>query len=279
MPDAMALPDEGSQEGTAPVVDAPEGTTNGADSSPDPNDYEARIRSDPEFAVAEVKRQQGVASRSSDKLRKAGLAIQLAETLGGGDAKSGSEIALRELTAYRQLQQDPKIARLIERALAGERVSDELLSDDEQDPMARELSQVRGNQARVEQQLAEFRFEKAIEHFITSDVGKALTPEEREEFLDSARPKIQNWAKTPQGREQLQTFSHHQLMTLCSDWMIANGKLLDVGERAARGKAERLRQRETDGPSRSTKIGPDAAPAAASVTDAWQYAVRKMTGR
>lgn len=278
MSEAMTLPDEGSPEGTQPAVDAPEGATNGAASSPDPNDYEARIRSDPEFAVAEVKRQQSVASRSADKLKKAQLAIQLAETLGGGDVGSGGEIALRELTAYRQLNQDPKVARLLERALAGERVSDELV-DDEDDPYKRELSQVRGNQARVEAQLAEMRFEKAIEGFIASDVGSALTPEEREEFLDSARPKIQNWANTPQGRAQLQTFSAHQLMTLASDWMISNGKLLDVGERAARSKAERLRKRETDGPSRSTKIGPDAAPDHASVTDAWQYAVRKMTGR
>lgn len=275
----MIVQPETVAAGTSAEVEssaATQGQTDAEASSPDPNDYEQRITSDPAFALAEVKRQQRAASQASDKLRKAKLAIDVANEMGGGDVEAGARAALQELVQYRQLRQDPKMAALLQRALAGERVTENLESDDYEDPVKAQLTQVLGTQARLEQQMAEQRFETAMRQFLDSEIGRALSEEERSDLFSTLDANVKAWMQTPEGRRQLQTFGKQQIDFLASSWLTSTGKLLEVGKRAARAQAAALQQRATDGPSRSTSIGPDGPPQTSNALEAWEYAKRRV---
>ena len=244
---------EETAAGTAsPAAEAPQATAAQApDSSQpttDPGDYEAKIRSDPEFALAEVKRQQAAASRFADQAKRGKLALQIAEQLGNGDVEKGAEIALRELHQYRQVQQDPKLAPIVQRRLAGDPLNDLTPEVGSDDPYQRELSELRGTVTRLQTDQYRMRLDRQFQEFQSSKLGAALSPEQKQQVYGAIERQFGTWSTTPQGRETLSNLNAETLRLIAVQALGDEG-LLEVGERAARAKAEQLRERGTEVPS------------------------------
>src|SRR5690606_18093839 len=175
-----------------------------------------------------------------------------------GDVERGANIALQELVKFRQLRENPKALALIERTLNGEPIADGgyEASEDDDDPIQKQLSQVYGTQARLESEMGQWRFERALTNFRETTIGKMLTPDQFDEFLQHARPSIETWASTPEGRKRLSNFGVNDVRALVVNWLASDEtRFREVGRRMARSEAEQLKQRVTDGPFRSTSIG------------------------
>jgi hypothetical protein len=256
-----------------------------AQAQPDPSDFEARLRSDPEFAVSEFKKQQAAASRANDRLRKGSLAIDIAERLGGGDPAKGAEQALTELTQFRQMQQNPDMRALIERWQSGQPITQTADTSssgypglDDDDPREQQLRTMQGRFERVESRLMAREIVDHWNTFRSTPVGSQLTDEEANEVFGRVSAQVRAIQQTPQGRDAIDNLP--QTIRLVSlDYLDSSGKLLDLGQRALRQRAEGLQQRETDGPSRSVNGAATQVqrPERPTAQEAWEIAARELS--
>ncbi len=279
MAQAMAT-DEGSQ--------VPAGSSEASAQAPDPSDFESRIRSDPEFAIAELKKNQAAASRANDRLRKGSLALDIAERIGGGDLAKGAETALSELTIFRQMQGHPEMKAMIERWQSGKPltgVAAEPIGSgyydqglDEDDPREQQLRTLQGTTERLQQKLAQREMVDHLRAFAQTDLGKYLTPEEMGEVSSVIGAQLRAWSQTPAGREQAANLDLNTIEIVAMDHLKRSGKLLELGERAARQRAEGLQQRETDVPSRinTGTLSSKAANKNITAAEAWDAAAREL---
>lgn len=252
--DAVAADSSAAAPGPSP--DAPA-------SSPDPNDFESRLRSDPEFALAEFKKQQAAASRANDRLRKADLAVQIADRLGDGDVSKGAERALADLMLLKQMRDHPEMARFVERFQSGAPIAAQESNgslygagfEDEADPTLKQVNALQGNVARLEQQLAVRNAVDAFKSFAETPYGQLLNKEELSEVFSAMEGQARAWANTPDGRNRLLALTSADVKTIALHHLDTTGKLLELGERRSRQKVEQLRSSETDGPSRQVING------------------------
>jgi hypothetical protein len=274
---------------TATTEGSPEavGSVAAPSQTPDPSDFESRIRSDPEFAIAEFKKQQAAASRANDRIRKGSLALDIAERLGGGDLAKGAEAALSELTLYRQMQAHPEMKALIERWQSGQPLSGiatEAGSSsygsglDDDDPRDQQLRTLQGTTARLQEKIAQREMVDHFKAFADGDIGKHLLPDERKEVFDAIGAQLRAWSQTPAGREQAASLDLRTIELVAIDHLRNSGKLLELGARAARQRAEGLQQRETDVPSRIVSAAAPTQKSGENVTaiDAWKEAKRAL---
>jgi hypothetical protein len=276
-------------QATATVESSQEtaGSAEASAQAPDPSDFVARLRSDPEFAVAEFTKQQAAASRANDRLRKGSLALDIAERIGGGDLAKGAEAALSELTVYRQLQGNPEMRAIIERFQSGQPLTGSAADSgssgygsglDDDDPREQQLRTLQGTTARLEQKLAQRDMVDHFKAFSDGDIGRHLLPEERSDVFNALGAHLKAWAQTPAGREQAANLDLRTIELVAIDHLRSSGKLLELGARAAQQRAEGLQQRETDIPSRisSSAITGKAAGGNVTAIEAWQAAKREL---
>ena len=280
---------EEQAQATATVESSPEagGSTEAPAQTPDPSDFESRIRTDPEFAVSEFKKQQAAASRANDRLRKGNLALDIAERLGGGDVTKGAEQALSELTIYRQMQAHPEMKSMIERWQSGQPLTGFAADSgsssygsglDDDDPREQQLRTLQGTTARIQEKLAQREMVDHFKSFAEGDLGKHLTPDERKDVFDAIGAQLRAWSQTPAGREQAANLDLRTIELVAIDHLRGSGKLLELGARAARQRAEGLQLRETDVPSRLSSAAGSSAPTRENVTaiEAWKEAKRAL---
>ena len=282
------MSDEQAQA-TATAESSPEavGSPEAPAQTPDPSDFESRIRTDPEFAVAEFKKQQAAASRANDKLRKGNLALDIAERLGGGDLAKGAELALSELTVYRQMQGHPEMKALIERWQSGQPLTG-IAADsgsssygsglDDDDPREQQLRTLQGTTARLQEKIAQREMVDHFKAFADGDIGKHLTPDERKDVFDAIGAQLRAWSQTPAGREQAANLDLNTIKLVAIDYLDRNGKLLELGARAARQRAEGLQQHETDVPSRISTAAAPSKYREENITaiEAWKQATKDL---
>lgn len=279
-----AVQPEGLAETPGPVADA-------SASSPDPNDFDARLRSDPDFAVRFAKEQQSAATKANAALRKAELAIRIAETVGNGDVTAGASAALERLTLMQQMEQNPDMARIIERFKSGAPIAAPSESSslygtgyEEEDPNEKRIAALQGTIARLQERTIAQDMRSHLQGFMEDEVGgKYLTPEERASVANGIEAQLMAWAKTPEGRARFERgISREDIDTLGTFHLRKSGLLLKLGERAARQQVEQLRTRETDGPSRTNANGVPKASrvgelsGAAAALAAWREAKEEI---
>jgi len=275
-------------QATATAEGSPEavGSVEASAQAPDPSDFESRIRTDPEFAISEFKKQQAAASRANDRLRKGSLALDIAERIGGGDLTKGAEAALSELTLFRQMQAHPEMKTLIERwqsgqpltGIAADSSSSYYTGLDDDDPREQQLRTLQGTTARLQEKIAQREMVDHFKAFSDGDIGKHLLPDERKEVFDAIGAQLRAWSQTPAGREQAANLDLRTIELVAIDHLRGNGKLLELGARAARQRADGLQQRETDVPSRISSAAAPSRANGGNVTafEAWQQAKREL---
>lgn len=263
------------------------GTEAAPASSPDPNDFDARLRGDPEFAVAEFKKQQAAASRANDRLRKADLAIQVAERIGGGDLTKGSEVALQELMLLRSMRDNPEMAKYIDRFQNGSPLAPQPSVDsggylqgggleEPEDPREVQLRALQGNVARLEENLSVRSAVDAFQGFRNTEYGQLLSKEELAEAFGAVEASAKAWATTPDGRKRLMALSSDDVRTIVLSQLDRAGKLLELGERRAQQRRTQLQERETDSPTRTQANGVTHAAAGDSWQAAWDAAAAQI---
>lgn len=264
---------------------APQGQEATPASSPDPSDFEARLRSDPEFAVAEFKKQQAAASRAADRLRKGERALQIAEAMGNGDVAVGAEAALKELMLFRKMRDHPQLGHMVERFQKGEPIEPQASTGgsalygglpDEEDPRDQQLRTLQGELSAIKGQLGVNRFVDLYKGFAESDIGSLLDANEKGEVFSSLKRQIETWAETPLGRERLSKLTPDDIETVALKELRRSGKLLDLGRRSHQQRTEQLRSRETDVPDRISTSVPKKAPVEISAVDALRQAADEL---
>lgn len=223
--------------------------------TPDPGDFEARLRTEPEFAVQEFKKQQSRASQLAAKIQQAELAIKIAEEMGRGDVSAGSKGLLQEIMSYQQMQRDPNLGPLIQRYLSGQPLDGIGATDsadrdhyaEPEDPIRREIESIRGTLTRHDTQLLRNRLDKELDQFMRGPIGSHLTSEEKAGFLQSLDTQFQTWSRSEEGRTALQNIGTNTMFSLACTHL-GQQKLLEIGGRDARARSEQLRTRETDSP-------------------------------
>lgn len=278
---------EGSQIVAGPDAGFPDGSheTTQAEAT-DPGNYEARIRSDPEFAVAEVKRQQAAASRLAARLKPAKLAIEIAEKLGNGDIERGAAEALNRLTLHNQMATDPTMRAYIERFVTGQPLAPSSGTngsgydpgfEPEEDPRDAQIRALSGTVARLEQDQLVSRMAGQFETAMSSDLGKLLLPEEKRDVFGAIESQVKAWGQSETGRATLRNLDSDTVELLITNHLRKSGKWLEVGERAARQRAERLQARATDVPgAQSTSASQPALPEGISAVEALRIAKQRL---
>lgn len=270
-------------------VETPGPDATASASSPDPNDFDARLRSDPDFAVRFAKEQQSAATKANAALRKAELAIRIAETVGNGDVNAGASAALERLTLMQQMEQNPDMARIIERFKSGAPIAAPSESSaypgyEDDDPNEKRIAALQGTIARLQERTIAQDMRSHLQGFMEDEVGgKYLTPEERTSVANGIEAQLMAWAKTPEGRARFERgISREDIDTLGTFHLRKSGLILKLGERAARQQVEQLRSRETDGPSRTNANGVPKASrvgelsGAAAALAAWREAKEEI---
>lgn len=250
-----------AQDAPASSVETPGTDAQVAASSPDPSDFDSKLRNDPDFAVRFAKEQQSEATRAKQRLKQADLALQIAERLGNGDVAAGSAKALEELALFAQIKQNPTFARMLERFQSGAPLETQPSYDgggslydagtpSEDDPREKQLRALQGNVARLEESLSVRSAVDAFKSFQNTEYGRLLNKEEMGEVFSGMEAQIKAWSKTPEGRNKLMSLTPEDVNVIALNHLHRTNKLLELGERRAQQRSAQLRERETDVPSR-----------------------------
>jgi hypothetical protein len=85
--------------------------------------------------------------------------------------------------------------------------------------------------------------------FFTSDLGQALSAEEREETVEAIQTQFKQWAATESGRNVLRNLQPDTIETVVVSRLHKNGTLASVYDRIRQGKDQRRLGAATDSPS------------------------------
>lgn len=233
--------------------------------SSDKGDFEQRLRTDPEFAVSETKKLQSKLGQATGELRSLGDVRKVVEFLGNGDIAAGTEQLNQHLGTWAQVRRNPQLLKVVEAALSGKPVPASNGEDEDEEYLDPELRKVRSlaegqgeTIARLETRLAKTELQNQFSKFGHSELGQALSEEERGEFFDFLEKQFETWSGSSEGRRQLETLNADTLEILAMNHLRKDGKLFEVAGRVARAQTEDTARHST-GPEASvaTHAGAD----------------------
>ena len=253
-----------------------------AGANPSGDDFEAKVRANPDFAVNQVKEWQ----RRADQAAQQGKTLTewlgpLRQYMDAGNV-SGSDIA-SHLDQYLRVVSDPSKKQAFDRLLNGGPVQtdsnttdDELyLTDEEKEirSLKQELAALKGQ---VTQQSSSQGQQALIGHLGSVSAEMGLNDEQKQTALKAIQQQVQSWAaqgdmgqraiaslSTPDGKRQVQTLV---IQTLGWDAAMANAKaqlLQNKDVRQALG---------TDSPSGNLPSTAEPIPEIKSTLDALKFA-------
>ena len=250
---------EGIPEPVTPTADgAAEAATGDAqekgNGAVDPGDFDARLRSDPDFAVSEFKKIQRQNDQAFSQLEQTKLAREIAEALGNGDVQAGAQAALEQLQAYQRAVQDPAMQKVLDHFSQTGKVTvngdlgDDVSEDDYIDPQVKALqdqvAQLTSTVTGLSGQTAEQGFKASLDTYFTEGDGQWLEPEERKGLFADIENRVKG-ANRP--------LTHAEVELLSTEYLRRNHLVATIGERMHLQKLKKRGELATDGPS---SVGP-----------------------
>lgn len=240
-------------DGTAADAAASEAPTQGQ-GAVDPSDFEARLRSDPEFAVSEFKKIQRQKDQAFSTLEQTKLAREIAEALGNGDVEAGAQTALQQLQTYQAAQQNPAMQRILDHfsqtgqvPVNGDLGAD-VSDDDYVDPAVKALQDQVASLSQtvtgLSGQTAEQSFKGALDTYFTEGDGQWLEPEERKSLFTDIETRVKNAGRP---------LTSAEVELLSTEYLRRNKLVAMIGERMHLQKLRKRGDLATDVPS---SVGP-----------------------
>lgn len=226
----------------------------------DKGNFEARIRNEPDFAIAEIKKQQAYIADLQKKageveVRMKALAplSSAAELVGNGNLEAGATQLVNLADRGYRIENDPKMKKWYESYVSEGKIpetadtSDEYLTPEQRE--IRELRQtvesLRTQSSNVQGEQAVLKMQNHIESFFESDeLGRAIPDQQRAELFKAMNGQFDAWSKTPQGRQQLQSLDGESVRLIALNHLTKSGKLYEVAERARALKEGVVPERE-----------------------------------
>jgi hypothetical protein len=214
----------------------------------DKGNFEARVRNEPDFALAEVKKMQSYIAELQKKggeyesrMKAISPLTSAAELVGNGNLEAGATQLVNLADRGYRIENDPKMKQWYESYVSGGKVpttpdtSDEYLTPEQRE--LRELRQtvesLRASQGAVEGRTQVMQMQGHIESFFESDeLGRAIDGSLRPELFKAMNSQFEAWARTPQGRQQLSSLDGESVRLIALSHLTKNGKLYEVAERA-----------------------------------------------
>jgi len=260
--------------------------TNGASTSYDKGDIEARLRNEPDFAVEQHKANQREITRLKDmekRLETFQPLVNAVETISPGDPAAGVNQLFGLVDTGFKVTQDPGLQDLVTNYKPGSasqengmETSDEFLTPEEK--QIRELQgQVQALTQRLDNtgsQVTNTALGAHFDQFFRGDLGRSLSQEERAEAINVVKNQVMAWNKSDAGREQVNRLDADMVDLLVHNHLRQKGQLGDVYGRMSANKngANPL----PDGPGVGTlQSEPDLDPNA-SALDAFTIALNKF---
>ncbi len=242
------------EEGTQVEDGKPDEGTASDPGTPDKGDFEARLRNEPDFAIAQFKEAQSALTKAQQRLKQGEWLIQAAEQVGSGDLKAGAITLQEHIVNHSKLLGDQRMSKMIRGYLETGQVPDDYgvdqdLDTNEEDPLRTELQELRSTVARLESHSAKSELRTHVDAFFQSPIGKELTDEEKSSVMEHLTDQLSKWEKTPDGRRQLSTIQPKTIRLLALAHLDETDKLEEIGERVHLRKSEERRGRATDVPS------------------------------
>ncbi len=252
------------------------------------NDFEMRMRTDPDFAIGEVKKYQRKQAEFQQRMKPLESLEGVAKAVGNGDISAGLQkiIGLAD-RAYR-IEQNPDWSRTVDDLMAGRRPAtrevgepaaeaDEYLTPEERKIRAleTELGQIRGRLESHDSRSARREMQSHLESFFGSEIGQALDGDERSELVEAIGKQFDAWGRSDQGRSVMSNLSIDTIETIALKHLKDRGILLTVSERLHSAKQNRLAGAATDSPSLGSRAASPDHPAFKSAKEALEWAAQK----
>jgi len=229
---------------------------------PKADDYEARIRSDPEFALGEVKKLQGTNTKLYQQHKQNESLLKLADQLGGAEGAS------RFILEYDGILKHPEVAKVADHyrkngvlpTAQGPRPESSLFEEQFPDPQSEELNALRQSVTQLQQQVSHTRGaigKQSVKSLL--DKLKTEYPDGFEEFVAPAlSEQFDLWEKNPQGRELLATLSYDALLTVAGKAAMVHRDA--IYEKWHARKLLELKRGATGAPSPTLSTGREPSP-------------------
>lgn len=269
---------------------APAADEGGAEA--DRRDFEARLRTDPEFAVEQFKKQQSAFTKAQQELQQVRGKVKTLEPW--IDSLGGAEQVLHHLGRLGAIQQNARMRQIVEEwertgsvpVGAATAPTDAATDDQFLDPMEREVRDLRRELedkiARLEESQSRTQATTArsnIKTFIDAAFAQHpyATAELRSEVLGELEQNIAKWDRDEAGRQFLSRLSQEDIAKF------VNSQLWSTPERQ-KANARRLLQMEAEA-KRATATsaaapvqtnGREVSTAAKNATDAIRDAMREV---
>jgi hypothetical protein len=229
--------------------------------SGDRSDYEARLRSDPEFALSEVKKWQATADRrdaeAKARLKKFESLEPWVDNLGGPNAVLGymgrfgallGNPAMRE--AVEMFERTGSVPALGATA-SGADTTEEYL-----DPAERKIKELEGQLAGLREQFSRGESRQA-QQSLKGQMDRLfekypyLNDEEKAQIVSRIDGQIKQWDQTEEGRRIIGSLNYDALEIVAAPVIVQ--KIEEIGERAYRKKLEKKQGAATEAaPARQT---------------------------
>lgn len=244
-----------------------------------PTDYDARIRSDPEFAVDQVKKMKSENTKLFQKQKSYEAITAVADQLGG------AEPARQFIYEYDSILKHPDVKRVVDHYRANgvlpttsEKRPESNTEFDEMypDPQAQELTALRTKVNQLEQQVSQTRGAVGKQQ-----IGAMLShlkteyPDGFDEYLLPAlSEQFSNWDKTSQGRDLLATLNYDHLKTIAGRAFMDNRDA--IYERIHERKLDELKRGATGAPAGNLSTGREMRPHASNKSVSALEALREF---
>lgn len=241
----------------------------------DRGNYEARLRSDPDFALAEVKKFQAAKDRIEAESR--GRAEKFRTLEPWVDQLGGPDAVLGHLQRLGQLQGHPKMRELIEAfektgsvpaAGATDSAPD---ADPYLDPVERKLRDVEGEMLRLREQLSRSESRQSKEG-LKGHMARLfsehpyLTDDEKVRIAAQIDTQVRQWDQTEEGRKLIGQITYDSLKYVAAPVLLDN--LESIGERAYQRKMSQKRAASTEAAAPVQPNGREVSPKAQGSLDA-----------
>ncbi len=272
--------DPGTAAPAAAESSTPAATTEPAE---DRGDYEARLRSDPEFAVAEVKKFQAAKDRIEAESR--GRAEKFRTLEPWVDQLGGANAVLGHLQRLGQLQGHPKMREMIEQfertgsvPVTGATDSSSDADSPYLDPVERKLREVEGEMLRLREQLSRSESRQSQEG-LKAHLSRLfsehpyLTDDEKVRIASQVENQVRQWDQTEEGRKLIGQITYDSLKYVAAPVLLEN--LESIGERAYQRKMTQKRAASTEAVAPVQPNGREVSPKAQGSLDAIREFMRQ----
>jgi hypothetical protein len=235
---------------------APSDAASEPEPTADARDYEARLRSDPEFAFSEAKKHQARADRALNDLKqKEGRYRELDPWI---DNLGGSQAVLHHLGRLGAINANPALRSMIEEFERTGRVPNAGATDSQTDAPEEYLDPVERKVKLLEAELAQLKagfgntqadMAKERTKALIGEVLKEhdwLSQDQKVSALQALEQNIAQWDRTESGRQLLGNLTKDQLRKFVRATVLDNDDALyEVAERIVRERAEKKRAAAT----------------------------------